>query len=216
MPLMAPRKAFSIFLCFSLCAVVNAQTDAPSINALSQTVPPSPVSVNGVSQVPIPSISQHSLSYDPGPFLSWATESATIPTANASASTKSNKGKIAGGVVGGLAVLVAAIAALVFLRFRRKRSTTHWRNRANGLWRDTEAKNEGAVYVGHSSDDYFPDFKLPVPPSPTTAPVLIREPRLTQSAARGHTRTLSSTHPRNDSMELHGISGSATNDASRF
>ncbi|KAJ7831249.1 hypothetical protein B0H13DRAFT_2113495 [Mycena leptocephala] len=78
------------------------------------------VSVNGLSSVPRPTdpaLSVNGLSFGPA--------------------ASNNKGKIAGGVVAGLAVLLALLLTAAFLIRRRsnsKASTTQWRNRVGG-WR---------------------------------------------------------------------------------
>ncbi|KAJ7680262.1 hypothetical protein DFH06DRAFT_1162402 [Mycena polygramma] len=221
-----PTMAFArILVCLTLCALVHAQSDADvsphpvsfvpvdpsvsgpvSVNGLSSVPrPTAPVSVIGLSSVSVPAetaVSVHSLSFVPAPSLSGA----PAPTSMA-ADSKSNKGKIAGGVVGALAVVLAAIGAFLFLRLRR-RSTRHWRNRTTGTWQDREGKpSEGPVYVGQPLDrpfdGYSHDLKVPVA-SPTT-PVFIREPRVAQSFSapqRGHTRSFSSSHYRDDSIEM--------------
>ncbi|KAJ6499362.1 hypothetical protein C8R45DRAFT_982189 [Mycena sanguinolenta] len=193
----------NVLLCLALCALVAAQAVDP-------------VSVDGLTQVPKPSSPVSAISYVPGPFDSWATEAAppTSVSAPVSSSNKSNKGKIAGGVVGGLAVVISAISVLVFLRFRSRRSTTHWRNRPTGAWLDQEGKagGGGPVYVGQPPfDGYGSDSKVPMA-SPTT-PVFIREPRLAYPF-RGHTRGAS--HNRHDSMEMQNTLGSPTSAVNRF
>lgn len=65
-------------------------------------------------------------------------------------SGSSNKGAIAGGVLGGLAVVVAAFAAFVWFR---RRSPKHWRNRTAGRWQTLDNKDAGgggarSIYVG--------------------------------------------------------------------
>ncbi|KAF7361947.1 hypothetical protein MVEN_00539700 [Mycena venus] len=220
-------RVAKILVCLVLCTIVNAQSDVVTPHSVSRVVPAAvsePVSVNGVSEVARPtspvsvngvsevstSTGDISLGFAAPPFFSWVTENSE-PTSGAlpSTSSKSNKGKIAGYVVGGLAVVIAAIGALVFLRLRSRRSTTHWRNRVTGTWQDQEGKAGGPVYVGRPVDrpfdGYYPDFKVPVASPTTSAPVFIREPRLAQPFSvpqRGHTRGSSSSHIRNDSMEM--------------
>ncbi|KAJ6475307.1 hypothetical protein C8R47DRAFT_696989 [Mycena vitilis] len=208
-----------ILAALTLCALVHAQSAADvsphpvsfvpadpsvsgpvSVNGLSSVLrSTAPVSVIGLSSVSVPAetaVSVHSLSFVPAP----------APTAMA-VDSKSNKGKIAGGVVGALAVVLAAIGVFLFLRIRR-RSTRHWRNRTTGTWQDREGKPSGGpVYVGQPLDrpfdGYSHDLKVPVA-SPTT-PVFIREPRVAQSFSapqRGHTRGFSSSRHREDSIEM--------------
>ncbi|KAK0485713.1 hypothetical protein IW261DRAFT_743344 [Armillaria novae-zelandiae] len=102
--------------------------------------------------------------------VTYATPSPSTSTSTTatSSSTKRN-GAIAGGVVG--AVIVAAIAVVLFMRFRNKRSPRHWRNRGPVLpWVDSDGGSGGG------------DVKRPPSPiiatipSPTTAaPNLVRE-----------------------------------------
>ncbi|KAJ7262239.1 hypothetical protein B0H12DRAFT_321865 [Mycena haematopus] len=214
----------NILVCLTFCALLATASDPVSVNGLSEvTRPTSPVSVNGLSDVPSPTgdtISEYSLSYIPGPFDSWATESAAPTFASASGSSDNHKGKIAGGVVGGLAVVIATVGAIVYLRLRGNRSTTHWRNRATGAWQDQEGKAGGPIYVGqpldHPLDGYSPDLKVHVAAPATTAAVFIREPRLAypfSASHRGHTSGPSSFQNSNNSMEMHETRDSPT---SRF
>ncbi|KAF8210169.1 aspartic peptidase domain-containing protein [Mycena galopus ATCC 62051] len=210
-------------VCLALCALVAAQSDpgaAVSVNGLTEVPrPTSPVSVNGLSEVTRPTgdvVSGQPVTDDPGPYFSWATENSVPTSAALSGSGKSNKGKIAGGVVGGLAVIIAAIGVLVFLRLRGKRSTTHWRNRGNGTWQDQEGNAGGPVYVGRPVDrpfdGYDHDSKVLVASPTTTGPVFIRQPRLAHTPERGHARGTSSSHIRNDSTEMQGNIRSPTHD----
>ncbi|KAK0225833.1 hypothetical protein IW262DRAFT_714472 [Armillaria fumosa] len=100
--------------------------------------------------------------------VTYATPSPSTSTTATSSSSKRN-GAIAGGVIG--AVIVAAIAAVLFMRFRNKRSPRHWRNRGPVLpWVNSDGGSGGG------------DVKRPpspiiaTVPSPTTAaPILVRE-----------------------------------------
>ncbi|KAJ7925240.1 hypothetical protein B0H13DRAFT_1148147 [Mycena leptocephala] len=215
----------NILVCLTICALTLAQSDVVSPHSVSFVDPaPStgPVSVNGLSSVARPTgpVSVNGLSSVPVPTgapltLSWGSTYIPASTSVVSASSKSNKGKIAGGVVGGLAVIIAAIGAFVFLRMRRN-SPTHWRNRTTGAWQDSEGKfSHGPVYVGQPFDRPFDGYNHNVKP-PTAAPLFIREPRIAHpfsTPERGHTRNSSSSHYRNDSMEMQG---SPTSDATRF
>jgi len=89
-----------------------------------------------------------------------AVSSSSSPSSSASESLatsgrKSHGGAIAGAVVGSIAF--AAIAAFLFLRFRRQ-SPRHWRNRSTGKWYDLEGKSSSgspSVYVGKPVDRPF-------------------------------------------------------------
>ncbi|KAJ7880407.1 hypothetical protein B0H13DRAFT_2050439, partial [Mycena leptocephala] len=99
-----------------------------------------------------PALSVNGLSFGPAAVptlplpLSWGMTHIPVPTsavATSSGSKSNNKGKIAGGVVAGLAVLLALLLTAAFLIRRRsnsKASTTQWRNRVGGwTWqRDAE------------------------------------------------------------------------------
>ncbi|KAJ7848097.1 hypothetical protein B0H13DRAFT_2362075 [Mycena leptocephala] len=117
-------------------------------------------------------------------------------------STKSNKGKIAGGIVAALAVLLALLLTAAFLIRRcSKASTSHWRNRVGGwTWHhDTEGaaphtaaakfapsgvgKREGMAQVPKPlisqplvGYDYWQDIKAPV--ASPVQPLFVREPRI--------------------------------------
>jgi len=81
-----------------------------------------------------------------------------------------NKGAIAGGVLGALAVVLAAFAAFIWFK---RRSPKHWRNRAAGRWQTLDNKNAGGagappVYVGapvhKSPGDVKQSDPNPLPP----------------------------------------------------
>ncbi|KAF7315382.1 hypothetical protein MIND_00052800 [Mycena indigotica] len=180
-----------------LIALARAQSNAVTPHSVTQVpIPQNPVSAHPVSSAPIASntdVSAHPVSMVSRPAesavdvpytLSWSSTIIPRPTETGNHGAN-NKGKIAGGVVGGLAVVFAVLGTCLFVRLRR-RSTQHWRNRTNGHWQDQEGKPDGGpVYVGNS---FGRDVKAP---SPTTAaPLFIREPRL----QRGHTR--------DDTMEM--------------
>nr|GAT57644.1 predicted protein [Mycena chlorophos] len=198
----------------SVLALVRAQSGAVSVDGLTSIPNPdtasSAVHVDGLSSVPAPetevtvgvtgdAVSTHPVSSVPLPSatateepisplsLSWI----TLPTSTLDTPSKSssNKGKIAGGVVGGLAALIAALGACMFVRLRNRRSTRHWRNRTNGLWQDQEGKADGPVYVGSST--FGQDVKAPIASPTTAAPLFIREPRLQRGG-----------HNRDESMEM--------------
>ncbi|KAJ7910844.1 hypothetical protein B0H13DRAFT_2272266 [Mycena leptocephala] len=129
-----------------------------------------------------------------------------------------NKGKIAGGVIAALAVLLALLLTTAFLiRRRSKNSTTHWRNRVGGwTWQhDTEGspnspgagaakfapsgvgKREGMGQVPKPlisqplvGYDYWQDIKAPV--TSPVQPLFVREPRIgvdkRAEAVEGHKR----------------------------
>ncbi|KAF8919937.1 hypothetical protein CPB85DRAFT_733515 [Mucidula mucida] len=117
------------------------------------------------------------------------------------ASSGKRDGAIAGGVVG--AVVVAAIAVILYMRFRNKRSPKHWRNRGDaGSWQNLDGKGAGRqVFVGQALDTKRPPSPvIATVPSPTSAapPVFIREK---------HRRT--SSNPFEDpSMAQYGVSDS--------
>jgi len=89
-----------------------------------------------------------------------AVSSSSSPSSSASESLvtsgrKSHGGAIAGAVVGSIAF--AAIAAFLFVRFRRQ-SPRHWRNRSTGKWYDLEGEPSSglpSVYVGKLVDRPF-------------------------------------------------------------
>ncbi|KAF9446391.1 hypothetical protein P691DRAFT_803992 [Macrolepiota fuliginosa MF-IS2] len=105
----------------------------------------------------------------PAPFAATAT-----PTAEDLDSSR-NKGAIAGGVLGALAVVLAAFAAFIWFR---RRSPKHWRNRTAGRWQNLDNKDaSGAgappVYVGAPVHRTRGDVKQPNPnPLP---PLYIRD-----------------------------------------
>jgi hypothetical protein len=229
---MGRLTTIGVYLTFGLAALVNGQSNAVSAHSVSDVPAPSPtesaVSVHSLSFVsntaPLETdVSAHPVSLVPAPqTLSGSfTEipfptSATITNAN---SRKSNKGTIAGGVLGGLvAAGIAAMGAFIFLRLRRQ-SKRHWRNRTTGVWQDREGNpSRGPVYVGFDRpfDGYSHDTKIPVasPTTPTVAPLFIREPRIAHpysTIQRGHVCGSSTSHYRDDSatyLEMHGHLGS--------
>ncbi|KAF7321332.1 hypothetical protein MKEN_00653400 [Mycena kentingensis (nom. inval.)] len=193
----------SVIALLALAAIACAQSNAVTPHSVSNVaLPNSPVSVNGLSLVAKPTadpgasahgvslvnkptnnaVSAHGVSSVDAPggalTLSWTSTVIPLPTNTASASTSSNKGKVAGGVVGGVAVLVAAIGAVIFVRLRR-RSSTHWRNRTDGQWNQQGKAETGQVYVGRPlSQSYGHDVKAPIASPTTAAPIFVREPRL--------------------------------------
>ncbi|KAJ7831256.1 hypothetical protein B0H13DRAFT_2371560 [Mycena leptocephala] len=83
------------------------------------------LSVNGLSFVPVPTLP---LSLSWGLTYIPAHTSASSPE---SASTKSNKGKIAGSVIAALAVLLALLLTTLYIIHQRSKNwSTHWRNRS--------------------------------------------------------------------------------------
>ncbi|KAJ7783069.1 hypothetical protein B0H16DRAFT_1495220, partial [Mycena metata] len=165
----------TFIVCAVLCVLqVLAQSDvSPHSVSLSQipaTLPTeTDVTPHPVSFVPNPAgtaalaaesdVTPHSVSLVPAP------ES----TAIVASSTRTNKGKIAGAVVGGIAAIVASIGAFVLLRMRAKQSKRHWRNRA-GTWQDAERKPSGGqVFAGHAIESCRHDSKGS-PTMPTAHP----------------------------------------------
>ncbi|TFK44630.1 hypothetical protein BDQ12DRAFT_27534 [Crucibulum laeve] len=150
-----------------LCALISSTTarwvdrqvhvNSPSQPAPTQTVPA--VIVNGLSYVtphptptnPLEDVFPETITRSGSVFVSYATitlypvsatpdedmhpPSASPDTTTASHST--NKGAIAGGIIGGLAVLVAAIAAFICLR---RRSPRRWRDAPSRRWADLDRK----------------------------------------------------------------------------
>ncbi|KAF7355807.1 hypothetical protein MVEN_00908900 [Mycena venus] len=134
------RLCASLLVSLAAALLARAQADAVSVNGLSSVsrLTDPALSVNGLSFVSVPTLPLS---------LSWGLTYIPVPTdsssssSSVSGSTKSNKGKIAGGVVAGLAVLLALLLTTAFLiRRRSKASTKHWRNRVGGwTWqRDAE------------------------------------------------------------------------------
>jgi len=190
-----------------LAGLAGAQSAAVIAHSVSQVPLPettNPIVVNPLSFVPVPSSSSSSIPTDPDvsvlplsgvnlPLsLSWSSTMIPLPTSTGTKAT-SNKGKIAGGVVGGLAILVAALGACIFIRLRR-RSTSHWRNRTKGQWQDQEAKSTAYPF----GQGYGHDVKAPISSPTTAAPIFIREPRR--------------SHRREESIEMQNN----TMDANRF
>jgi hypothetical protein len=197
--------------------LAHAQADAVSANGLSSVARPTDpaLSVNGLSFVPaaptLPLSLSWGLTYIPVP-------TAAVASSSGSGGTKSNKGKIAGGVIAALAVLLALLLTTAFLiRRRSKNSTTHWRNRVGGwTWQhDTEGspnspgagaakfapsgvgKREGMGQVPKPlisqplvGYDYWQDIKAPV--ASPVQPLFVREPRIgvdkRAEAVEGHKR----------------------------
>ncbi|KAJ6609855.1 hypothetical protein B0H10DRAFT_451813 [Mycena sp. CBHHK59/15] len=213
---LALNFAVCLFLALLVCAqsnVVSPHSVSFVSNTISTTEPP--VSVHSLSYVPAstttttdPDVSVNPLSFVPAPLtLSWSSTEIPVPTTT-SGSSKSNKGAIAGKVIGGVAAaVIAAVGAFLLLRIRRK-SNRHWRNRTTGRWQDPEGKQSaGPVYVGQPFDrpydGYNHDIKVSVasPTTPNSAPLFIREPgRITRpfsGSELGHTRGASS-HYRDD------------------
>ncbi|KAJ7733727.1 aspartic peptidase domain-containing protein [Mycena maculata] len=184
----------AILICLTGIALVNAQGDAVSAHPVSSVPAPTAtgddaVSAHPVSSVPAPTntgddaVSAHPVSSVPAPSPTEPALSVhplsfvPAPSSLMADKGKSNGGKIAGGVVAGLAaVIIATALALLFMRMRRRKYTRHWRNRTAGTWRDPE----GTVYAGQPLEGYNEDMKVPVasPTTPTAAPLLIREPRI--------------------------------------
>ncbi|KIK67122.1 hypothetical protein GYMLUDRAFT_851601 [Collybiopsis luxurians FD-317 M1] len=112
-----------------------------------------------------------------GPVSTLPPESPGLQTQAATLSNTSHGGAIAGGIVG--AIVVAAIAAVLLLRYRNKRSPRHWRNRIrNGAlgplsdqWPSREFKSEvgsSGNQGSHFNGPTLNDHKSPIA-SPTTA-----------------------------------------------
>ncbi|KAJ7045451.1 hypothetical protein C8F04DRAFT_1064818 [Mycena alexandri] len=210
----------SFLVCAVLCVlqVVYSQSDVLSPHSVSFVPAPS-----ATPALPTETdVTPHSVSFVPNPAgtAALATETDVTPhpvtfvpapesTAVTASSTHTNKGKIAGAVVGGVAAIVASIGAFILLRMRAKQSKRHWRNRA-GTWQDPEGKPSGGqVYAGQPLDRpfdaYSRDSKISAgsPTTPTAAPLFIREPRIGNP--------FSSSRRRDDSMEM-----SPTSEATRF
>ncbi|KAJ3562555.1 hypothetical protein NP233_g9494 [Leucocoprinus birnbaumii] len=142
--------------------------------------------------------------------------SVTSSNPDGNGQSSSNKGAIAGGVLGGLAILVAAFAAFVWFR---RRSPKHWRNRTAGRWQSFDYKNgdgshaHHAIYVGQpvnraQLDDSKTNDPNPLPPlyirDRQSAPDQFGDapgaPSSPQSHARSGSMSAPSHHRRDSSM----------------
>lgn len=137
----------------------------PSQTPSFQTAPA--ISVDGFSMMPSesPGIEQSTTSPNPKTPLE-SSGSVSEPT---SATSNNHSGAIAGGVVGGF--VIAAVAGVLLVRYRNKRSPHHWRNRVQrGVGGDRwhSLNIESSTDSEHRIAPAFDDHKSPIA-SPVTA-----------------------------------------------
>lgn len=70
----------------------------------------------------------------------WSTQIHTRPTSARSKPASINAGAIAGGIVGGFVLVIAAVAAVFCFRSRRGSRRNRWKTHARGSWQDLEGK----------------------------------------------------------------------------
>ncbi|KAF5354708.1 hypothetical protein D9756_005217 [Leucocoprinus leucothites] len=166
------------------------------------------------------SVATQTVTINPTLSLPHGFPTSFIPTITQSTDeghSSSNKGAIAGGVLGALAVIVAAFAAFVWFR---RRSPKHWRNRASGRWQSFKFDNKNigdahpqrSLYLGEpahtTQGDHKPDDPNPLPPlyirdrQSAASPFIDvpGSPALPQSHARGGSISNSSHHRRESSF----------------
>lgn len=203
---MSPRNVLLCLIGLTL-ALVEAQVSVHSSMVSVTSHPSDPVHVNPLTHVPKSTTTPLT--------LSWSHTLIPAPSAGAAADSGSRRASILGGVLGSLAVVVAAVGGFIIFSRIRRNSTRHWRNRSTGRWQDLEGKPGGAVYVGQPVERrpfgaYGEDTKAPgaSPTTPNFAPLFIREPRIAPSS--GHRPGSSSLDASSTYIEMEGNLSSPT------
>ncbi|KAF5386000.1 hypothetical protein D9615_002500 [Tricholomella constricta] len=145
-------------------------TISPGIIVYSYSTP-IPSESNGLEDVPLstlePTSTASTVRFVPPPphiFPTWSVPSQphhSQPTAANMSRSNVNTGAIAGGIVGGLALVILAVAAIFYCRSKNRVPYNRWKGLARDSWQDLEGKTGGAAAPSASAFPPLSEAKTP-------------------------------------------------------